>query len=162
MKIFWLTTILEILLFLCTNRIQAQETVAASGGSAAGSGGTVSYTVGQLDYTECTNTSGTITQGVQQPYEIYVVTSTEDNQGIELDVMIYPNPASDFLKLIVKESNYKKLACQFFDSNGRLLFASEIIDKETVIQTGELTPAEYYLKVTDSDNEIKTFKIIKN
>jgi hypothetical protein len=44
--------------------IQAQDAIPVSGGEAAGSGDTVSYSVGQLVYT--TNIgSGTVTQGVQ-------------------------------------------------------------------------------------------------
>ena len=48
-----------------THLMYSQETIPASGGAAIGSGGTSSYSVGQLVYT--TNTgSGTVTQGVQQ------------------------------------------------------------------------------------------------
>ena len=49
---------------------QAQEAVSAAGGNASGSGGTASYTIGQVAYTTNSSASGTITQGVQQPYEI--------------------------------------------------------------------------------------------
>ena len=52
--------------------IQAQEAVAAAGGEATGSGGTVSYTIGQINYTTNTGAGGTITQGVQQPYEFFI------------------------------------------------------------------------------------------
>ena len=54
----------------------AQESVSASGGEASGSGGSVSYSVGQLFYRIHTGTTGSVAEGVQQPYEISVITAT--------------------------------------------------------------------------------------
>ncbi|MFT6196114.1 MAG: hypothetical protein ACJAXY_000429, partial [Nonlabens sp.] len=51
-------------LLLVTQLMYSQQTIPTSGGDATGSGGSSSYTVGQLVYT--TNTgSGTVIQGVQ-------------------------------------------------------------------------------------------------
>jgi len=50
--------------------LQAQETIPASGGKASGSGGTASYSFGQVVYTTYTGTNGLVAQGVQQPFEI--------------------------------------------------------------------------------------------
>jgi len=50
--------------------LQAQVAIPASGGNATGTGGTVSYSVGQVFYTINTGTTGFIVQGVQQPFEI--------------------------------------------------------------------------------------------
>ncbi|MBN2480759.1 MAG: T9SS type A sorting domain-containing protein [Bacteroidales bacterium] len=162
MKAFWLITMTEVFLLLCTNGMQAQETVAVSGGSVTGSGGTVSYTVGQVAYSANTSTTGTITQGVQQPYEIFIVTSMEENEGIRLEMVVYPNPASHYVKLKIEDYKPENLTYQLYDVNGSLLQNGEIINNETVIPTGDLVPAEYYLKVTDSHNELIIFKIIKN
>lgn len=162
MKAFWLITFTALGQLLCTNRIHAQETVGASGSDITGSGGTVSFTVGQVAYSSNSGTSGTITQGVQQPYEIFVVVSNEENKGIGLEMIIYPNPASVFLKLKIGDYKIENLTYYLFDINGRIFQNGKIISNETIIQTGDLAPAEYYLKVNDSHNEVKTFKIIKN
>ena len=72
-----------ILLFaisLSTSVFLAQESANVSGGEATGSGGTVSYTIGQVAYTNHTGTNGNINQGVQQPYEIYLV-------GINIEIL---------------------------------------------------------------------------
>jgi hypothetical protein len=148
--------------WIASNYLQAQEVVAASGGNATGTGGFVSYTVGQVAYTTSTNTSGTVTQGVQQPYEIYVVTEIEDATGVSLEIVIYPNPASDFLKLLVEDGKLENLSYQIYDINGDLLQIGDLVGKETVIQMRKLLPAAYYLKISDNQEEIKTFKIIKN
>jgi hypothetical protein len=47
-----------------------QNTIPAAGGNAKGSGGSASFTVGQIFYTKLSGTNGTVIQGIQQPYEI--------------------------------------------------------------------------------------------
>jgi len=162
MKIFSLTTMIVVFLFLFAIGIQAQETVTSSGGNATGSGGTVSYTVGQVAYNTNTSTTGTVTQGVQQPYEIFVVTGLEEAKGINLEFSVYPNPTIDFLKLKVENYILENLIYQLYDANGSLIKNGKIIEKETIMQAGDLAPAAYYLRIYDHQKEVKTFKIIKN
>jgi hypothetical protein len=81
--------------------LQAQETVPVSGGNATGTGGTASYTVGQIVNITNIGTTGSSVQGVQQPYEISVVTGIDDALGISIEMVVYPNPSTDFLKLKV-------------------------------------------------------------
>ena len=57
-----------VCLFGLAQIFQAQNIIPASGGNATGSGGTVSYTVGQIVYVTDTGNTGSVIQGVQQPY----------------------------------------------------------------------------------------------
>jgi hypothetical protein len=60
-----------ILLFgLGLTGLKAQESINAAGGNTTGSGGSASYSVGQVVYTTNTGTNGSVAQGVQQAYEI--------------------------------------------------------------------------------------------
>ena len=43
--------------------------------------------------------NGSAAQGVQQPYEISVVTAVEKALDISLEMVVYPNPATDFIKV---------------------------------------------------------------
>ena len=45
-------------------RLQAQESVNATSGNASGSGGSVSYSVGQVAYQTNTGTSNSVAEGV--------------------------------------------------------------------------------------------------
>ncbi|MGC8754863.1 MAG: hypothetical protein ACP5QJ_07625, partial [Thermosulfidibacteraceae bacterium] len=67
-----------LLLGLGLTGLQAQESVNATGGNASGNGGTVAYSVGQVVYTTNTGTNGSVAQGVQQPFEISVVSGIEE------------------------------------------------------------------------------------
>jgi hypothetical protein len=145
--------------------LKAQEAIPASGGDASGSGGSVSYTVGQLVYTTNFGASGSVAQGVQQPYEISIVVGIEAACGINLSVLAYPNPTTDLLLLKVDASttlSIQSLSYQLFDMNGKLVHSKKIESSETSIAMSNLVPAIYFLKVLQSKKEIKTFKIIKN
>jgi hypothetical protein len=142
--------------------VQAQNSISASGGNASGSGGTVSYSVGQVVYTKYTGTNGSVAQGVQQPYEISVVTEIAEAKDISLEIEVYPNPATDFFKLRIKNYEVENLRYQLYDINGSLLKDNKVEGNETRISMQNLLPSVYFLKVTDNNKVIKTFKIIKN
>lgn len=142
--------------------LQAQSTNPASGGNASGSGGSVSYTIGQIVYTKNNGTNGSVAQGVQQPYEISVVTGIEEALGISLEIMVYPNPAKDFVKLKIENYEVQNLRYQLYDINGSLLQDNKIVGNETNIVMSYYMSATYFLKVTDNNKVVKTFKIIKN
>ncbi len=142
--------------------IQAQTSIPSTGGNATGTGGTVSYTVGQLVYTTNTGSTGSIAQGIQQPYEISVVTGIEQAKDITLVCSVYPNPTSDILTLKVENYNQENLLFQLMDVNGKPLESKKINGIETTISMANLLPSIYFLKVIDGNKEVKTFKIIKN
>jgi len=151
-----------LLLGLGLTGLYAQTAVPATGGNASGSGGSVSYSVGQVVYTTNTGANGSVTQGVQQPFEISVITGLEEAKGISLSVSAYPNPTTDFLNLKVENYDNTNLSYQLFDISGKLLESKKITGNHTSIVMSNLVPATYFVKVTESNKEVKTFKIIKN
>lgn len=151
-----------LLLGLGLTGLQAQETIPASGGNASGSGGTASYTVGQVIYTTNTGTTGSVAQGVQQPYEISGIFGIEQAEYINLICTAYPNPATDFLTLNVENYANENLSYQLFDIIGKLLENKKLTGNEITISMENLVSATYFLKVIDKNKVVKTFKIIKN
>ena len=154
-----------LLLGLGLTGLQAQTAVPATGGNASGSGGSVSYSVGQVVYTTTTGTNGTVAQGVQQPYEISVITGLEEAKGINLTVSAYPNPTTDYLKLKVDASttlSIQSMSYQLYDISGKLLETKKLEADQTSIGMSNLVPATYFVKVIQNNKEVKTFKIIKN
>ncbi len=156
-----LSTVLLLGLGLTIN-VQAQQTIPSSGGIASGTGGSVSYTVGQVLYTTNIGTNGSVAEGVQQPYEISVVVGLEETQDNKLVCTVYPNPATDLLTLETENPNNKNLFYQLYDITGILLISKKLINIKTTIPMTNLAPATYFLKITDNQKEVKTFKIIKN
>ena len=140
---------------------QAQQSTNASGGDASGSGGSASYSVGQVVYTTHTGSTGEVAQGVQQPYEISVVTGLEEKQ-ISLNLQAYPNPTSDYLTLNVGNLELSNLNFQLFDLGGKIIESKIITNTTETFRMENLPNANYLLKVFNNDKEVKTFKIIKN
>jgi hypothetical protein len=141
--------------------IQAQNIIPATGGNASGSGGTVSYSIGQITYQTFEGINGTVAQGVQQPYEISVATAVENTENINLLCTVYPNPTSGFLKLIVESSGYENLRFKLYNINGVLLQDKKVEARETEISLNNQSYSVYFLKVIKDNQEIKVFKIIK-
>ena len=148
--------------------LMAQESLNATGGNASGGGGSVSYSIGQVFYTINTGTDGSVAQGVQQPFEISVVTGLEEAIGINLSVTTYPNPTTDCLTLRIDEFEISNLSYQLYNVQGKLLQSEIISGSQTSIVMSNLVPAIYFVKVIvktqdiASQQEVKTFKIIKN
>ena len=140
---------------------QAQQATTASGGNASGSGGTVAYSVGQIVYTTNTGATGSVAQGVQQPYEISIVLGI-DNHSINLELTAYPNPTTNYLTLNVGKAELSTMNFQLYDIGGKLIESRKIISSSETIAMENLPTATYFLKVTNNNNEVKTFKIIKN
>lgn len=140
----------------------AQQTIPASGGNASSTGGSVSYTVGQLFYSTNTGTNGSVAEGVQQPYEISVIVGIEQAKDITLVCMAYPNPTTDLLILEVESMNNESLFFQLYDLTGKLLVSKRLVDIRTTLSMAHLAPSTYFLKVRNNQRVVKTFKIIKN
>ena len=139
----------------------SQQNTNAAGGNAHGTGGTVSYSIGQLDYLNATGLGGTITDGLQQPYEIMIVSGIEDND-INLTYAIYPNPTADFVVLSVQNANTLSLTYALFDIEGKLLEKKEVNGSQTTIAMKDLANGIYFIKVLRKSTQVKIFKVIKN
>jgi Secretion system C-terminal sorting domain len=150
-----------LLLGLGITALHAQVAIPASGGNATGSGGSVSYTVGQVVYTSTSSTTGSIGQGAQQPYKISLVTGLEGTEGITLQYSAYPNPTIDYVTLRVDDFSVIGMTYQLSDLNGKQLENKKVKAIETAIDMSDFSPAVYLLKVMDTNKELKTFKIIK-
>jgi hypothetical protein len=151
---------LSLFIFEITG-LYAQETISATGGDATGTGGSVSFTVGQTFYTTDAGTNASVAQGVQQPFEISVVTGIEEAKGINLVCSAYPNPTTNLLTLKVDGYKTDNLNYLLFDLNGKSLENKKVTGNETSISMEKFQPGTYFLKVTDKNKEIKTLKIIK-
>lgn len=139
----------------------SQEAIPSSGGDASGVGGTLSYTVGQLVYTNNSGSNGSVAQGVQQPYEISTTVGIEIT-NISLDFIAFPNPTRGNIVLSIRDFNNEKLIYQLYDMHGKLLKSNKVIAINTTIDISELPVSIYFLNITNDSSIIKSFKIIKS
>jgi hypothetical protein len=76
--------------------------------------------------------------------------------------MAYPNPVSDFLTLKIQRDKLEGLYYKLMDINGKILEVKVIEKNETIITLQEYLPNTYFLLIVYNNQEIKSFKIIKN
>ena len=155
MKIFTSAIVLFIAIGL-----QAQEAAVSSGGDAIGTGGSSSYSVGQIVYTGQTGSNGSVAQGVQQAYEISVTVGIKET-AIKLAISAFPNPTNNFLILDVSDYTSEKLTYQLYDVNGKSISKEYLTDTQTTIDMLDYPESTYLLSVQENNMTIKTFKIIK-
>lgn len=146
---------------LLTMELHAQISVNTAGGDVSSSAGSVSYSLGQVVYSSIIGNGVSAEQGIQQPYEILLLTSFEENKGVNLFVMAYPNPTADYLTLHVDESQIANLAYWLCDMDGKILRKENITVNQTNIMMDNLVPSIYFLKVMQNNKEMKIVKIIK-
>jgi len=152
------TYIFAALLF-CSNAYGQSNTV-SSGGDASGAGGSVSYSVGQIDYITATGSGGNATQGVQQPYEIFV---GYEDLTIDLQANLFPNPAALSVQLNFGNwSDFESPRFEMTDDRGRLLYAAKIVSSETSISLADLPNAPYFVRLIANETLVKNFKLVKN
>ena len=151
-------TLLAFLLSMTISVIYAQEAVLTTGGDVSSSSGSVSYSIGQVVYTTNSNTDGTVSQGVQQAFEIFTL-KIEDNQ---LDVLlsVYPNPTSNHINLRIDNQLRNDLSFKLYDLRGRLLRQGDITDKITQIDMQNLQSASYLINILHDHKRVKSFKVI--
>jgi Secretion system C-terminal sorting domain len=139
----------------------AQQANVASGGNTTGTGGSLSYSIGQVAYTNQVGTNGSVNQGVQQPFEIFTL-GNDDFPEITLLMTVYPNPTTSFINLNIQNYSTENMYYQLFDITGKQIQSQKITTTETQIQMENVASAVYLLNVIEENRLLKTFKIIKN
>ncbi len=140
----------------------SQKNTVVSGGIATGSTGSSSYSIGQIDYKTQISTSGFVSQGVQQPFEVIVLDVTDEDEPL-VNVFVYPNPTKDIATINFEDYlKWDKLKYILVDMNGKIIQENKkITDNNTSIDISGLPLGIYFLNVTTNEKPLKTFKIIK-
>lgn len=153
--------ILGIIFLFSASLVDCQNAIPATGGEAFSSQGSSSYAIGQVFYSTNIGTTGNLTQGVQQAFEFYTLSTTAPN-NIRLKVNTFPNPTVDFVILKITDSAVlDNLAYTLFDFTGKSISKQAITSDVTQIKMMHLSMGVYLLKITKFNKPIKTFKIIK-
>lgn len=148
------------MLCLGTACVYAQSNTVSSGGVASGSGGSSTYSIGQLDYVPASGSGGSATLGLQRPLEIVVVSGVKET-AVQLTASVFPNPSSDFVNLIITGAEIKFMSFELTDVAGKQLVQRKLTSVTSTIQLKEFAAGTYFLKVDNNGTALKTFKIIK-
>ena len=82
--------------------VHAQSAVHTSWGTGTGSGGNMTFSVGQIFIQNITIPGvAQITEGVQHPLEVLTIGMDDESQTLEA-ILLYPNPTAGVLNLQIK------------------------------------------------------------
>jgi hypothetical protein len=144
---------------LLTLNTYSQSNTVSAGGDAEGDNGSVSYSIGQVVYTSAQGSNGNVNQGVQQPYDVGVITGIEET-GINLSV--FPNPTAGILTLNVTDEEASLLSYQLFDASGRLIDSKNKLNSTTTISLEAYATGVYTLAVSRNNKQVKSFRVVRN
>lgn len=154
------TAIITVFLFSFILTIGiAQKAVITSGSNGFGTGGSISYTVGQVAYKSISGANSSITVGLQQSSGINVL-DVEDIHKPNLNVLVYPNPTTDLLVLDLRNPK-QEMEFALYDTLGKRMMYDIIIEQKTGISIKGFSDATYFLIVFNGNQIIKRFQIIK-
>ena len=148
--------------FFFTQQLQAQQATLSSGGNGTGTGGSFAYSIGQTVYTAQSNSSISLSKGVQQGFELFLITGHEDENRFGLAATVFPNPTANYLTVEIK--NYSPDAAMeifLFDAKGQQVHRQQVVDVQTQIAVEYLSPALYVLKLIQGNKLVKVVKVIK-
>jgi hypothetical protein len=127
--------------------VYSQEAIQVSGGKAIGTWGPESYTVNQAFDATNIATSGSISLGMQHPFEFQILNNLWLTT-VNLTAVTYPNPTKDFIILKIKDHARHNLRYTFFDVKGASIASDVIAISNAQVQMKYLSKGPYVLKVS--------------
>jgi hypothetical protein len=146
-------------LYLISLSAFSQENTVAAGNTASGGNGSATYSLGQIVYEQQDGSSGSLNQGVQQPYELFTVSIVETTL---LNLTVYPNPSVQQVTLSLGELPTSPYTYALIDYQGRMIQSDEISEQHTQIDLTECAKATYLLRIMDKQTIVSVIEIIKN
>jgi hypothetical protein len=156
------TALFFVGVFFFTQQLHAQQATLSSGGNGSGTGGSFAYSIGQTVYTAHSNSATSLSKGVQQGFELFLITGLEDEDRFGLAATVFPNPTSNYLTVEIK--NYSPdtpMEIFLFDAKGQQVHRQKVVDVQTQIAVEHLSSALYVLKLIQGNKLMKVVKVIK-
>jgi len=161
--------LLALIPLLCHSQSQNQNAVNknlqfsinTSGGEISGEEGSVSYSIGQVNYLSYNKNESHTAEGVQQPLIISIKQIEIIEQKETFTMAAYPNPVTDYFMIETSTYTDRSLRYHLTDLNGNLITEGPIQETGTTVDVSRLAVAVYLLNITDNTQHIKTFRIIK-
>lgn len=138
----------------------AQNAVVPTGAEGTGSGGTLSYTIGQVAFNRPGSLSGTVAEGVQQPFEVFS-TSIAD-EATQVHATITPNATGTGVEVMLGAPLNGPVRVELTDATGRLLMTDRMKGSSIAVPMEALPAALYLVSLEHEGRTIASFKIIKN
>lgn len=152
-------SILLIVVFMsCAFNSFGQHTVSTTGGHIKSTGGSTSFTVGQVVYVLKKGTGPYLNEGVQQ---VYTKKTTPIEELFYLkEVLLYPNSTQETMTLILSSMEDVLVRYTIMDYLGKEIRNGNIVSEKSEISLVDLPSGNYFISLK-SKKENRIFNIVK-
>ncbi|MEQ9165344.1 MAG: T9SS type A sorting domain-containing protein [Fulvivirga sp.] len=153
--------ILFLLTFSIYGSVHAQNSISSTGGSIESDTGNVSYSIGQVFFSNISDDNVSLYEGVIQIEELYKeVVGFEEYT--ELSLSAFPNPTARRIIINWEESYIESINYYLINENGQAVMKGVLDSINNQIDMSNLPPSVYYLSILNGKNQYQNFKIVKS
>jgi hypothetical protein len=135
-----------------------QNALSAAGGYLKTTGGSTSFTVGQVAYVLKKGTGSYLNEGVQQ---VYTKKTTPIEELVYLkEVQLYPNPTQETMTLILSSKEDIQVRYTIMEYLGKEIRNGNILSEKSEISLRDLPSGNYFFSLK-SKKESRIFKMVK-
>lgn len=138
----------------------SEQVISASGGNGNNENLSIEWTVGEPVISTLLNESMIVTQGFHQP--VLEVTPLKTPTELLFTIEAYPNPTQDLIWIKLDDNEIEGLQFLLHDVYGKSLVKNPFNSNTESVNMSAFPAGVYFLKIIQSDQEIKTFRIIKH
>ena len=128
----------------------AQSNIVTGGGNAASSTGSVSYSIGQIDFQYSSTADYSVSEGVQQTYSFDTALSINDIQ-YDFQLSIWPNPSADEMNIEFTTSYESPLSLTVTDVNGAVVAKRSVTQGQYNFDVNTWASGTYYISLSDGE-----------
>ncbi len=148
------------LFLLLTIPAFSQNNFVATGSSTKTAAGEVSTSIGLVAFVSDSSSSGSVSEGNQQTYDIVdgIIQIPDDGYSVKA----FPNPFPGNICITITGEKTKTVEVELFGPQGNLLQHETFTSAEYMLKTENLAPGSYIILLRSKNFETRRYKLIKN
>ncbi len=150
----------SLLFLFCISYFYGQEAILSSGKSITSDGGSVSFSIGQINTMTSSSENYLIIEGVQQTFDA-MPTSISDTPIHNELITIYPNPTKDIIQIKTDVPNTFFTQIKIYNSEGSLIESIKTKKAIYKLNISSLPSGIYYIQTKTNQNYLSSHKLIK-
>lgn len=154
-------SIVTFLILITSTLVMGQQGTIPAGGDQKSVDGEISFSIGQLMNSSMSAPTGSVYEGLQQPFEIIWTSLSPWGKELGIKILAFPNPTADQLNLVFDASPPPGCLAIFTDAAGRTVLHQQIDQLENRLNMYALPAGTYFLNILTDQTHLSSLTIIK-
>ena len=139
-----------------------QSSMNTSGGDTFSDQGSVAYSIGQVFVQINESAEISVSEGVQQPYEISLINAVFEEGDVKVSLLAYPNPTMNDLTIELQGWQHEQASFEVYDAQGKKISSGAFNQSTLSIDARLWSSGNYYLHIySPKGDQAASVKIIK-